>query len=162
MKRQAARQPRNRPASDAPHEPAATRRLWALLGGVGVILAGEILDVAWHASHGEFRSGADVVKGHWLGWLGVMLAIAVSVGGVRSSHIKGRRGYRSMLVALAAYVYGSLWNFWGHAGGQDTFVAHVVLIVSKVGILVAAAFITQLVIGRDQNLGFSNVKKKPR
>jgi hypothetical protein len=151
---------KNLPASAAPPAPAATRRLRALWAGVGVILAGEILDVAWHASHGEFRTGADVVKGHWLGWLGVLLVMALSVGGVRSSHIKGRRGYRTMLIVLAAYVYGSIWNFWGHAGGRDTFLAHVVLTVSKVGILVAVAFITQLVIGRDQNLGFSNVKKK--
>jgi hypothetical protein len=150
----------NLPTSDAPPELAAQRRLGALWGGVGVILAGEILDVAWHASHGEFRSGADVVKGHWLGWLGVLLVIAIAVRGVQSSYIKGRRGYRAMLFVMAAYAYGSIWNFWGHAGGRDTFLAHVVLTISKFGIVVAAVFITHLVIGRDQNPGFSNVKKK--
>jgi hypothetical protein len=148
------------PAPDTPPEPAATRRLRALWLAVGVMLAGEILDVAWHASHGEFRSGSDVVKGHWLGWLGLLAVMAISVAGVRSGHVKGRRGYRSMLVATIAYVYGSIWNFWGHAGGDDTFLAHVVLTISKFGILVAAAFITHLVIGRDQSPGFSNVKKK--
>ena len=150
-----------RAVSVAPHEVAAQRRLGVLWAGVGIILAGEILDVAWHASHGEFRSGADVLKGHWLGWLGVLLVIAIAVRGVRSSHSKSRRGYRLMLFVLAAYVYGSIWNFWGHAGGRDTFLAHVVLTISKVGILAAAAFITHLVIGHDRNLGFSNVKKKP-
>jgi hypothetical protein len=149
-------------APDAPHDPAATRRLRALWGGLGLILAGEILDVAWHAGHGEFRSGSDVVKGHWLGWLGVLAVIAISVGGARSSHLKGRRGYRAMLIATAAYAYGSVWNFWGHAGGNDTFLAHVVLTLAKVGILVAAAFTTHLVIGRDQNPAFSKVKKKAR
>jgi hypothetical protein len=151
----------NLPEPDAPPEPAATRRLRVLWAGVGVILAGEILDVAWHASHGEFRSGSDVVKGHWLGWLGVLLVIAISVGGVRAGYLKARPGYRSMLIVLAAYVYGSIWNFWGHAGGRDTFLAHVVLTVSKVGILVAVAFTTHLVMGCDQNPAFSNVKKKP-
>ncbi|HEY3240175.1 MAG TPA: hypothetical protein VGL92_11460 [Acidimicrobiia bacterium] len=148
------------PVPGAPHELAAQRRLGALWAGVGVILAGEILDVTWHASHGSFRSGADVVKGHWLGWLGVLLVIAIAARGVRSSHLKSRRGYRSMLFVMAAYVYGSIWNFWGHAGGHDTFLAHVVLTISKIGIVVAAVFITHLVIGRDQNPGFSNVKKK--
>lgn len=153
-------EPAKLPAPDTPPELAATRRLRALWGGVGLILAGEILDVAWHASHGEFRSGSDVVKGHWLGWLGLLAVMAISVAGVRSSHLKGRRGYRSMLVATAFYVYGSIWNFWGHAGGRDTFLAHVVLTISKLGIVVAAVFITHLVIGRDQNPAFSNVKKK--
>lgn len=155
-------QPVDPSAADVPHDPAATRRLRALWGGLGLILAGEILDVSWHAAHGEFRSGADVLKGHWLGWLGVLVVIAISVGGARSRHLKGRRGYRSMLIATAAYVYGSVWNFWGHAGGNDTFLAHVVLTLAKVGILVAAAFTTHLVIGRDQSPGFSNVTKKAR
>ncbi len=72
------------PASDAPQERAAQRRLGALWGSVGVILAGEVLDVAWHASHGEFRSGADVLKGHWLGWLGVLLVMRADSAGISS------------------------------------------------------------------------------
>ena len=157
MRRQTAKVP----GADHPPAPAAVRRLWVLWGSVALVLAGEVLDVAWHATHGEFRSGSDVVKGHWLGWLGILLAIAVSVGGALGSReVTGRRGYRSMLVATAAYVYGSIWNFWGHAGGSDTFLAHVILTVSKVAILVAALFTTHLVLGRDVNTAFSNVKKK--
>jgi hypothetical protein len=160
VKRPAIRPAANTPASDHAREPISARWLWILWAGIGLILAGEVLDVAWHARHGEFKSGADVVKGHWLGWLGLALTIAVCLAGARD-HDRARRGYRSVLLASSVYVLGSVWNFWGHAHGEDTFFAHVFLVVSKVAILAMALFTTHLLIGRDEP-GFSGVKKRAR
>jgi hypothetical protein len=142
------------------HELSARRRLWAFWAGVAMILVGDFIDLAWHARHGEFKQASDVLHGHWLSWLGLVIVIAVCVAAVRGDHDKSRPGFRWALVASLFYAYGSLWNFWGHVHGTQTFFAHVVLGVSKVAILAAGAATTHLLIGHEEHPGLFKPKKR--
>jgi hypothetical protein len=159
MKRSAVARTSKASAPEPRHEPTAGRRLWPLWGGVGLILVGEFVDLAWHASHGEFTSGWDVVRGHWVSWLGLAVIVGVCLVALRRDS-KARRGYLSVLAVSGVYTYGSVLNFWGHSHGGDTFVAHVFLFGSKVGILAAVAFTTHLLIGHDEHGGFFSAKNK--
>jgi drug/metabolite transporter (DMT)-like permease len=127
-----------------------------------MILIGDFIDLAWHARHGEFKKASDVLHGHWLSWLGLVIVIAVCVVALTSDHPRSRPGFRAALIASAVYAVGSVWNFWGHVHGTETFFAHVLLFGSKVGIVAAGAFTTHLVIGHDENPGLFRTSARPR
>lgn len=157
------KQQRRRPS---PAERAAQlitrRRLLILWGAVALILIGDFIDLAWHARHGEFQKASDVLRGHWLSWLGLVILMAVSVAAMTSDDSKSRPGFRAALIASLVYAVGSVWNFWGHVHGTQTFFAHVLLGTSKVAIVAAGAFTTHLVMGHDEHHGLFQAKKRGR
>jgi hypothetical protein len=104
------------------------------------MLAGELVDLRWHLRHDEFETGADQLRAHWLTWLGALVAVATAVAGARTGADKG--GYR--LVAGFGLTYAALavWHFVAHLKQSDPAIAHVLIAVSKVGIVGAAVVAT--------------------
>lgn len=50
-----------------------------------MLVAGQLVDLRWHAAHGHrFETAADQLGAHWLIWLGVLVLLIVAVVGARS------------------------------------------------------------------------------
>ena len=152
----------DRPATSRPGDSSSSRprRGWtpsrwlvALWVAVGLSLAGQIVDLGWHARHGEFQTASDVAQGHSILWLATAMTIAVCLGALRSGHTESRRGYSYVLAASVALVVADAWNFSGHVQGQETFIPHLLLTTSKGAILVAVFVTTHAVMGRDEHPG---------
>jgi hypothetical protein len=127
------------------------RLLLGLWISFGIQLLGQIVDVKWHAAHGShFRSASEQVQAHWVTWLGIAVMLAVSTAAVRSGEAKTHRGFLVALVASGFLALAQAWNFWEHAHGRAAVPAHVVMVVSRLGILVATGLATHEVVGRDQ------------
>jgi hypothetical protein len=119
------------------------KRLFLLLWlGVAIQLAGEVVDLRWHATHDEFEGAADQVEAHWLIWLGALLTLTAAAAAARSVRLQDNRGVMLTLVAGATYVGVSIWHFAAHASGTDPEVAHVMLGLGKIGILAGVIWAT--------------------
>lgn len=128
------------------------RLLLALWIGVGIQLLGQIVDVRWHAQHGShFRSASEQVAAHWVVWVSIGVMIASAATAVGSGHAKASRGFAWALVASALYAVASGWNFWEHAHGTLGVAPHVLIAVSRIGVLVAAVLATYDLLGRQDS-----------
>lgn len=138
------------PMGDHQPDPRVARRwLWIVWGSLGLGLAGQMVDLAWHAKFGRFVTAADVFQAHWLTWLALAITIAACMVGMRSGQIASR-GFGYVLIASALHVVGHTWNAWEHIhGAQEPIVPHVMLAVSGVALIVTAGFTTHLLFGRD-------------
>jgi hypothetical protein len=127
------------------------RLLLGLWIALGIQLLGQIVDVKWHAAHGShFRSASEQVQAHWVTWLGIAVMLVVSTAAVRSGHAKANRGFTVALVAAAFLALAQAWNFWEHAHGRPAVPAHVIMVGSRLGIMVAAGLATHEVLGWDK------------
>ena len=161
MNRTAAQQPSRLSASDRRHVATARRWLWTVWGGVGLGLVGQMMDLAWHARHGAFRTAPDVLEAHWLTWLAVALTIAAGLGGARSGHERSKAGFAYVVAAGVVNALAHMWNAWEHVhGSEEPILPHVLLAVSGAGILVAAFFTVHLLFGRDEHPGFFRGKER--
>lgn len=136
--------------------------LLALWIGVGIQLLGQIVDVRWHAQHGShFQSASEQVAAHWVVWVSIGVMIASAATAVGSGYAKASRGFAWALVASALYAAASGWNFWEHAHGRHAAAPHVLIGVSRIGVLVAAVLATYDLLGRGDPQAV-DVFKAPR
>ena len=54
---------------------------WVAIG-VALLLAGRLIDLAWHVTHPEFETASDQLRAHAVVWLGVLLLLLIAVRGV--------------------------------------------------------------------------------
>lgn len=154
MSHAAARRQLGVPGSDRRSVTSARRWLWGVWIGVGLGLAGQLVDLDWHAQHGSFRTASDVFQAHWLTWLGVALTIGVGIAGARS-YAGSRSGFGYIALAAGVNAVAHAWNAFEHIrGAKEPIVPHVLLAVSGVGILVASFYTVHLLFGRDEHAGF--------
>jgi hypothetical protein len=110
-----------------------------LLVGVGVLVAGRLIDLAWHAANPEFETAADQVRAHAVVWLGNLIilwaAVFALVRGVRA------RGYTVVLAGALGYAAVAVWHFIEHANLRDPDLPHVLLLITNVLILAGAAWV---------------------
>jgi hypothetical protein len=110
--------------------------------GIALQVAGQVIDLRWHATHLGFERASDQLQAHWLIWLGVLVtlvAAAVGAGRVPSSWSSG---YRLLLLAGVAYALSSAWHFWEHANLRDPVAPHVLVAIGKAAILAGAVSAT--------------------
>ena len=154
MRRTAARQPPSLSASDLRYVTTARRWLWTVWAGVALGLVGQMVDLAWHARHGAFRTASDVLEAHWLTWLAVALTIAAALSGARSGHERSKVGFAYIVAASVVNALAHMWNAWEHVNGsEEPILPHVLLALSGAGVLVAAFFTVHLLFGRDEHPG---------
>jgi hypothetical protein len=124
-------------ASEAATAERTARRL--LLAGVGVLIVGRLIDLAWHAANPEFETAADQVRAHAVVWLGDVIvlwaAVFALVRGVRD------RGYTIVLVAAVGYAAVAVWHFIEHANLRDPDLPHLLLLITNVLIFAGAAWV---------------------
>lgn len=111
-----------------------------VLGGAIAMTAGRAIDLRWHATHGEFETGADQLQAHWLAWLGALVLLVAATVGVT------RRLYRSpgffiLFGSACAYGIVAVWHFWLHNQLRDPDLPHVLLALSQLGLYVGTGFI---------------------
>jgi hypothetical protein len=53
---------------------------WA---GIVMLMAGQVVDLRWHAANGGFETASDQVGAHWLIWLGCWTCRSSAPGGFR-------------------------------------------------------------------------------
>jgi hypothetical protein len=113
-----------------------------LLAGIwtGIVLqvAGQVIDLRWHATHSGFERAADQLQAHWLIWLGVLATLVVAAVGARQVPSSWSSGYRLLLLASVAYALSSAWHFWEHAQLRDPVAPHVLVAIGKAAILAGA------------------------
>lgn len=119
---------------------AASRSTGRLLVGAGagivMLMAGQLVDLRWHAVHGRrFERAADQLGAHWLIWLGVLVLLIVGVVGARRVPSRWFVGFRLLLVAAVCHVLIDGWHFWEHYNIRDPVVAHVLLAILKVAMV---------------------------
>lgn len=128
----------------------ARRLLLALWIGLGIQLLGQLVDVRWHAGHGtHFRSASEQVAAHWVIWLSIAVTMASAAVAVMSGHARASRGFSLALMASALYAAASAWNFWEHAHGVHAIAPHVLIAISRIGLLVAAVWAVYDLLGRE-------------
>jgi hypothetical protein len=144
----------------------ATRWLLALWIGVGIQLLGQVLDVRWHAAHGShFRSASEQVQAHWVIWVSIAVTMLSAAAAVRAGHGRASRGFLWALVTSVVFAAASGWNFWEHAHGRHAIAPHVLMIVSRIGVVVAAVWVTHDLLGwQDPQVvgSFQGVRTKPK
>ncbi|HKZ76474.1 MAG TPA: hypothetical protein VJ259_07395 [Actinomycetota bacterium] len=139
----------------------ARRWLWTVWGGVVLGLVGQMVDLAWHARHGAFRTASDVLEAHWLTWLAVALTIAAALSGARSGHERSKVGFAYIVAASVVNALAHMWNAWEHVNGsEEPILPHVLLALSGAGVLVAAFFTVHLLFGRDEHPGLFKGKER--
>lgn len=121
-----------------------TRLFQALWAGVALQLAGQAIDINWHSTHEEFETAPDQLQAHWLLWLGTALTLAAALVAARRTAPKRNPGLDTTLAAGTVYVLVSIWHFVAHASGSDPELAHVLLVVTKLGILGGVLWATLL------------------
>ena len=128
--------------------PGPRRLLLGLWVGVAIQLVGQIVDVSWHAAHGShFRRASEQVQAHWVIWLGIAVMLVVSAVALRGGEAQASRGFVLALVASGLLAVAQAWNFWEHAHGRPAVPAHVIMMVTRVGVVVAAVWVTQDLLG---------------
>jgi hypothetical protein len=121
--------------------------LIAIWVGVGVQIAGRILDGIWHATNDEFEAASQQLEAHWLLWLGVIITVvAASLAVARVPAGERNWGYSLLLAGGLLYVPVSIWHFIEHANLNDPQVAHYLLALGQ-GTMIAGA-IAALVLTR--------------
>jgi hypothetical protein len=110
-----------------------TRRL--LVGawtGIAMMLAGQVVDLRWHAANGRrFERASDQVGAHWLIWLGVLVLLVVAMIGARRIPSRWYVGFRLLLLAVVGHVLVDGWHFWEHYNLRDPVVPHLLLAILK-------------------------------
>jgi hypothetical protein len=110
-----------------------TRRL--LVGawtGIAMMLAGQVVDLRWHAANGRrFERASDQVGAHWLIWLGVLVLLVVAMIGARRIPSRWYVGFRLLLLAVVGHVLVDGWHFWEHYNLIDPVVPHLLLAILK-------------------------------
>jgi hypothetical protein len=106
--------------------------------GILMLMAGQVVDLRWHAANGRgFERASDQVGAHWLIWLGVLVLLIVAVVGARRVPSRWYLGFRLLLLAVACHVLVDGWHFWEHYNLRDPVVPHVLLAILK-GVMLAA------------------------
>lgn len=112
--------------------------LVALWTAIFVQVAGQVLDLRWHAAHDEFESASDQVQAHWLIWAGAALTLVVAILGARDVPSRWYTGYRLLLLATLFYIASAGWHFGEHYNLRDPALPHVLLGIGKAAMLAGA------------------------
>jgi hypothetical protein len=112
------------------------RFLWL---GVGIFVAGRLIDLIWHATHPEFETAADQVQAHAVVWLGALIMIVAAAWGVRSG--RAAAGHTVVLLGGLGYAVVAIWHFYEHAQLRDPDIAHVLLLVFNMVMFVGAVWV---------------------
>jgi hypothetical protein len=116
---------------------AATAGLLLTLG-VGLFIAGRLVDLAWHATHTEFETAADQVRAHAVVWLATIVILwAATVALVR----RVRPDYIVVLTGAVSYAVVAVWHFIEHVGRRDPELPHILLLITNVVIFAGAAWV---------------------
>jgi hypothetical protein len=115
-----------------------SRLLAGVWTGIALQLAGQVVDLRWHATHPGFERASDQLQAHWLIWLGVAITLVAAAVGARQVPTSWSGGYRLLLLAGVAYALSSAWHFWEHAQLRDPAAPHVLVAVGKAAILAGA------------------------
>lgn len=119
------------------------RYLQAVWVGVGIQIAGRILDGRWHATHDEFEATSQQIEAHWLLWLGVAITLAAAGLALLRLRDPERNSGFALLFASSVFYSGiAVWHFVEHANRNDPAVAHVLLAVGQIGIIAGAIVAT--------------------
>jgi hypothetical protein len=107
--------------------------------GVALLIAGQLLDVWWHATHPGFESAADQLRAHAVLWLGTLTVVWAATLAL----VRGVRNRGFVLVFIAAVSYGAVhvWHFFEHANGRDPDLPHLLLLVTNVTIFAGAGWV---------------------
>jgi drug/metabolite transporter (DMT)-like permease len=114
------------------------RLLYALWAGVAIQLAGGAVDGIWHAGHDGFESASDQLEAHWLIWVGMFAAVAVSALGVTRERSRVRLGYWIVLASSGGYIAVAIWHFLEHAAHRDAAPAHILLALTWAAVVLGA------------------------
>jgi hypothetical protein len=107
--------------------------------GVGLLVVGRLIDLAWHATHPEFETGADQVRAHAVVWLGALITLwAATFAVLRRVR---QLGYPVVLIGAIGYAAVAVWHFIEHANGRDPDLPHLLLLVTNVTIFAGAAWV---------------------
>ena len=128
----------------APGGPTS-RLLGGVWAGIALQVAGQVIDLRWHATHPDFERAADQLRAHWLIWLGVLVTLLAAAVGARRVPSSWYSGYRLLLLASVVYALSSGWHFWEHANLRDPAAPHVLVAIGKAAILAGAVSATVLV-----------------
>ncbi len=119
------------------------KRLFQLIWlGIAVQVAGELVDLRWHATHDEFEGAGEQLEAHWLVWLGTLMTLAPATAAAARVSPGRNGGLVLTLAAGAVYVAVSVWHFAAHASGTDPELAHVLLALGKIGMLAGVIWAT--------------------
>ena len=110
------------------------RVLWI---GVAVFVAGELIDLWWHATHPGFETAADQVRAHLVLWTGAVLMLVGAGWAVTSG--ASSRGYLIVLAGGVGYAAVAAWHFWEHRQGRDPELPHLLLLITTVVMFLGAA-----------------------
>ena len=108
-----------------------TRLVQAMWVGLGIQLAGDIVDARWHAANDGFEGAADQLQAHWLVWLGVTVAMAAAALAAREMRPAHNGGLDFTLANCTGYAFFAAWHFAAHWGGSDSELAHVALLLTR-------------------------------
>jgi hypothetical protein len=124
-------------ASEAVTSERTARRL--LVAGVGALVVGRLIDLAWHAKHPEFETAADQVRAHAVVWIGDLILLWAAAFAL----VRGLRhpGYRVVLVGALSYAAVAVWHFIEHANLRDPDLPHLLLLITNLTILAGAAWV---------------------
>lgn len=119
--------------------------------GIVLHLLGDLVDLRWHSTHDvetAFESYGSQLEAHWLLWIGAAVTIVVAVLALRSG--MGNRGYALVLAMALLYAGASVWHGWEHAHARDPDLPHLLLAISKAGMVAGALWAT--LIARSRRL----------
>jgi len=106
--------------------------------GILLLVAGQVVDLRWHAANGRrFETASDQAGAHWVIWLGVLVLLIVAVAGARQVPSRWFAGFRLLLLAVVCHVLIDGWHFWEHYNLRDPVVPHVLLAILKAVMLAA-------------------------
>ena len=104
-----------------------------LLIGFFAQIAGQLVDLQWHATHDEFEGGMEQLQAHWLIWLATLFVTVVAVLGWRQvSDEYQRRGYATFLIANLIYAVVAVIHFFQHLDRLEVDWTHISLAITKV------------------------------
>lgn len=113
------------------------RRLLAV--GVGVLILGRLIDLAWHAAHPEFETAMDQLRAHVVVWVGDLIVLWAGVFALA----RGLRhpAYGVVLAGAVGYALVAVWHFIEHANLRDPDLPHLLLAGTNALILGGAAWV---------------------
>jgi hypothetical protein len=110
--------------------------------GIGVQVVGQVVDLRWHATHAEFEGAAEQLEAHWMLWIGGVVTLAAAMVGTRMFASRWYLGFSLLLLVTVAYALVSVWHFWEHMNERDPDLPHVLLGITKIGMLAGAVSAT--------------------
>lgn len=111
------------------------RLLTAAWGAVAVVAVGVVADVRWHAAHGSADGIDDLVAGHGLIWIGVLVTVAIAAIGARRRSSVWYSGWGLLLAGAIGYAASEGLHVWSHGTGHARVLTHVLMQLSKVGVV---------------------------